>query len=189
MKDYIDKYHLKEGFLIAIIFPLIFVFSDSKSSNAFSHFISSFVIIFSLWIANFTLIDFRSVKKQFGKTKLLTIYGKLVASFILAILIYIAAGFLLDRSGSLLSEIRLSSGASFNSWLYLSIKIILFNALIILLKYLFDSNSDKRKIAFENEVLKRENLNALHETLKQQVNPHFLFNSLNTLKIFNQTKS
>jgi two-component system LytT family sensor kinase len=30
--------------------------------------------------------------------------------------------------------------------------------------------------------LKRENLNALHETLKQQVNPHFLFNSLHTLK-------
>jgi len=59
---------------------------------------------------------------------------------------------------------------------------MLFNSLIILIKYLFDINAEKRKIELENEVLKRENLNALHESLKQQVNPHFLFNSLNTLK-------
>ena len=54
--------------------------------------------------------------------------------------------------------------------------------MIILIKYLFDTHAEKRKVALENEVLKRENLNALHEILKQQVNPHFLFNSLNTLK-------
>lgn len=33
----------------------------------------------------------------------------------------------------------------------------------------------------ENEVLKQENLRSQLETLKNQVNPHFLFNSLNTL--------
>ena len=33
----------------------------------------------------------------------------------------------------------------------------------------------------KNEELKRENLLAKYETLKNQVNPHFLFNSLNTL--------
>lgn len=34
---------------------------------------------------------------------------------------------------------------------------------------------------YENEVLKQENLRSQLETLKNQVNPHFLFNSLNTL--------
>jgi LytS/YehU family sensor histidine kinase len=34
----------------------------------------------------------------------------------------------------------------------------------------------------ENERLLRENLHAKFETLRQQVNPHFLFNSLSTLK-------
>jgi LytS/YehU family sensor histidine kinase len=33
----------------------------------------------------------------------------------------------------------------------------------------------------KNEELKRENLQAKYEALKNQVNPHFLFNSLNTL--------
>jgi len=33
----------------------------------------------------------------------------------------------------------------------------------------------------KNEELKRENLQAKYESLKNQVNPHFLFNSLNTL--------
>ena len=33
----------------------------------------------------------------------------------------------------------------------------------------------------KNEELKRENLLAKYEALKNQVNPHFLFNSLNTL--------
>jgi LytS/YehU family sensor histidine kinase len=51
-----------------------------------------------------------------------------------------------------------------------------------LIKHAFDSNAEKRDIALENEMLKRENLNAEHETLKQQINPHFLFNSLTTLQ-------
>lgn len=38
-----------------------------------------------------------------------------------------------------------------------------------------------KNIKFENEQLKKENLRSQLETLKNQVNPHFLFNSLNTL--------
>ena len=34
----------------------------------------------------------------------------------------------------------------------------------------------------ENETLRAENLNSRYETLKTQMDPHFLFNSLNTLK-------
>jgi sensor histidine kinase YesM len=38
-----------------------------------------------------------------------------------------------------------------------------------------------KKAIEKNEELKRENLSAKYEALKNQVNPHFLFNSLNTL--------
>ncbi|HLN53320.1 MAG TPA: histidine kinase [Lentimicrobium sp.] len=41
---------------------------------------------------------------------------------------------------------------------------------------------DKQTIRFENEKLKRENLLSQYESLKNQVSPHFLFNSLTTLK-------
>lgn len=40
---------------------------------------------------------------------------------------------------------------------------------------------DVRKSMMEQERLKRANLQSRFETLKNQVNPHFLFNSLNTL--------
>jgi hypothetical protein len=41
---------------------------------------------------------------------------------------------------------------------------------------------DKQAIRFENEKLKRENLVTQYESLKNQVSPHFLFNSLTALK-------
>ncbi|WP_321333285.1 histidine kinase [uncultured Bacteroides sp.] len=47
---------------------------------------------------------------------------------------------------------------------------------------MFELLDEKQKIRIENERLLRENLQARFEMLRQQVNPHFLFNSLATLK-------
>lgn len=44
------------------------------------------------------------------------------------------------------------------------------------------SNYKSRKIAIENETLVAENMITRYEVLKNQLNPHFLFNSLNTLQ-------
>lgn len=180
MKRFIDKYDLKKGILLSIAIPTIFLALDGNPSNVFSHFIFSFIITFCFWMINAVLIDFKNAKTTAIKRPLY-FYTRFAASFILAVAIYIVMGLLLQQAGTILSPLRGNWGASFSSWFYLCIKIILFNSLIILIKYLFDINAEKRKIELENEVLKRENLNALHESLKQQVNPHFLFNSLNTL--------
>ena len=68
---------------------------------------------------------------------------------------------------------------------FLSVTVIRFTILIStiqIIKYMFEVSEEKQAILVENEKLKRENLNAQFQALKQQVNPHFLFNSLNTLK-------
>jgi sensor histidine kinase YesM len=68
---------------------------------------------------------------------------------------------------------------------FLSVTVIRFTILIStiqIIKYMFEVSEEKQAIQVENEKLKRENLNAQFQALKQQVNPHFLFNSLNTLK-------
>lgn len=44
------------------------------------------------------------------------------------------------------------------------------------------SNYKSRRIAIENETLVAENMITRYEVLKSQLNPHFLFNSLNTLQ-------
>lgn len=52
----------------------------------------------------------------------------------------------------------------------------------IMTSYLLRSMHLEEKVAVENETLRAENLSSRYEALKSQLDPHFLFNSLNTLK-------
>jgi hypothetical protein len=58
-----------------------------------------------------------------------------------------------------------------------------FTGIVVLSGIFFIKNvNDKQAVRFENEKLKRENLLTQYESLKNQVSPHFLFNSLTALK-------
>lgn len=59
----------------------------------------------------------------------------------------------------------------------------IFTGIVVLSGILFiKAIYDKQAIRLENEKLKRENLITQYESLKNQVSPHFLFNSLTALK-------
>ena len=53
---------------------------------------------------------------------------------------------------------------------------------VIMASYLSRSLYREKNIAVENETLRVENIRTRYETLKNQLDPHFLFNSMNTLK-------
>jgi len=55
--------------------------------------------------------------------------------------------------------------------------ILIFNVIL----RVFESQREKAELAYQNLSLQAENLKFQVDTLKQQINPHFLFNSLNTL--------
>ncbi len=55
-------------------------------------------------------------------------------------------------------------------------------AIAFVFSYLQRSLYYEKRIAVENEMLRAENLNSRYEALKNQLDPHFLFNSLNTLR-------
>lgn len=59
---------------------------------------------------------------------------------------------------------------------------ILINLTIYMFLYFLYQTYRNHKIELELERVKADHLTAQYESLKQQVNPHFLFNSLNTLK-------
>jgi sensor histidine kinase YesM len=56
------------------------------------------------------------------------------------------------------------------------------NIFIIILGDLILLKDKKQRVEYENSKLKISNLEARHNQLKQQLQPHFLFNSLNTLR-------
>jgi LytS/YehU family sensor histidine kinase len=56
------------------------------------------------------------------------------------------------------------------------------NTVILILLDLLLLREKKTEIEIENARLKQKNSEALYQQLKQQIHPHFLFNSLNTLK-------
>jgi two-component system LytT family sensor kinase len=56
------------------------------------------------------------------------------------------------------------------------------NTIILVLQDLVVMRENKAMVELENAVLRVKNVEALNQQLKQQIHPHFLFNSLNTLK-------
>jgi two-component system LytT family sensor kinase len=66
--------------------------------------------------------------------------------------------------------------------LMIEVRGILVNLTFYLFLHLLYQSYQNQKVGIELERTKTDNLGAQYELLKQQVNPHFLFNSLNTLK-------
>jgi two-component system LytT family sensor kinase len=177
----LKRYHLKEGILLASLLPGIFVFSSSSGTEVLIRFVLSFACILGFWLINFYFVDFSSKWNKQLDTNHRSIAIRIIIATGCAIGLYLAIGFM-DTSNLLLSQIRGELIKSPKAWFYLILRISLLNALIVLIKYVYDFTEEKRRIQHQNEILKRENALAMHEALKQQMSPHFLFNSLNTLK-------
>jgi sensor histidine kinase YesM len=189
MKIWARRYHLLTGFLLAVMLPGIFIFSGAHDHALLFRFVLSFLSIFSLWTLTFISIDFSPLWLKPGTVSRVKITLAILRTSLLAVIVYFLIG-LLDDTGMLLAQIEGARLYDAKAWFYIVLRVVLLNGLIILIKYVYDFSAEKARIQSEMEMLKRENLAAMHESLKQQLNPHFLFNSLNTLKslVKNDTK-
>lgn len=66
--------------------------------------------------------------------------------------------------------------------IFMQVRYLFINSIILFVLYSDELNSRNKRIQIEKEKLKQEHLAAQYEALKQKLNPHFLFNSLNSLK-------
>jgi LytS/YehU family sensor histidine kinase len=66
--------------------------------------------------------------------------------------------------------------------LMVEVRGILINLVFYMFLNLLQQNYENQHVNMELERFRNDNLSAQYDLLKQQVNPHFLFNSLNTLK-------
>lgn len=165
--------------LIGTVISLLFSPSDHLSwRNLYINTLYCFMIGASLWFGNFSINP--SLEKIF-RNKPLSPGWKFVLSifsmFFLSAIIIIVVNWLwvVALWGNDFSIYWMGSGKFI---MIVEMVVVLIIALVLYTNEFFHS---WREAVKNEESLKREKLALQYESLKNQVNPHFLFNSLNTL--------
>ena len=162
-------------FVLALFFTIVGKL-DETLTEQFRKFISTFINIILIWNGNILLIELFDRELTWEKN----IRHKLIVSGLIAILwpiiVHITYGiFIFPLIQGKPCELTSKENISY---LIISIAITLFINSVFVSMAFFKS---WRQTLQEKEELKRERINAEFATLKNQINPHFLFNSLNTL--------
>jgi len=133
------------------------------------------VIALIVWQGNFWLMQFIRKKYEWRYKK----YYKIILSLFLANIVY--SGFV---SGGMLYLWRLVSRESYSSWtpiLNTSLVIIIAASFITNIYEIIYLNQEREYNLTRAEQLNIAKAQAELEALKNQIDPHFIFNSLNTL--------
>jgi two-component system LytT family sensor kinase len=132
-------------------------------------FLAAFILF--IWIINILLLylaeKYPALKKR--------IYLRYAISFILCIPCILLVNFII--TGAFHSSAR----ATAHLYAIFVLGFIL-NTIVLIIQDLILLREKKSRIELENAELKFINVEATNQQLKQQIHPHFLFNSLNTLK-------
>lgn len=137
--------------------------------------ISTFILAFVLYIYNMYIE--KTLKKNKNTKLLAMILGSIIITVIMSFIFTTLHPYILGHAEHRLDidrKVRMYRNALMNDF---------FVTMVVVLSWqLIMSNYRSRKIAVENESLVAENLMTRYHNLKNQMNPHFLFNSLNTLQ-------
>ena len=131
-------------------------------------FISNFILFYSLYILNFDIIQ-----RKLQRTAKFWI--ACIGSIILSIIIDLCFNRLLvliHLDFHIANKILLAANL---------MKDLVIVSIVLLTTYLLHSIFNHQQTLLENQRLISENMRIRYEVLKNQVDPHFLFNSLNTL--------
>jgi two-component system LytT family sensor kinase len=134
---------------------------------------SAFAIL--MWYVNIYMFSYQSEKTPKRQIS----YRRLVNSLLIGIGIMFGLAWLQQL---ILSHINFGP-----VMLMIEVRGILINLVFYMFLQLLQQNYENQYVNMELERIKNDNLGAQYELLKQQVNPHFLFNSLNTLKAMVET--
>lgn len=175
---------LKDGWFIvlgitafALMNSLVF-FTEEWMTNGFSFqfcFLISVIEITLFWMTNRMLIVL--MRKWYPTVKHTT--KRVLFQFFFTTLICVGLSFLLSYFFDVTKFWRAS--LSWNDYIYQATVMMFF---VYIESVIYETTfyfSKWRQTVMETEQLKKSNLQSQLESLKNQVSPHFLFNSLNTL--------
>jgi hypothetical protein len=165
--------------VLGVFFGSLKVFNGDMlflSADWFRHSLFTFLMIATIWNGNILFIDLldeampwqRNIKQKIIISLLIAIGWPVIVHFGFNILVY---PLVMGQPCTLNSKENVS-------FLITSVTVtLLVNAIFTAIAFF----KIWRQSVKETEELKRESLSAEFETLKSQINPHFLFNALNTL--------
>ncbi len=138
-------------------------------------YLTDFIFIVVCWmIAREIIIFCRKIFPGIGNT-----IRRVTMLFSATVIISFVEGFLIVYALNYTNYYELSFSRT--DFFYTSGLILVFSLMIMAIYESLYSLREWNKLAVEAEALKRENLQSQLESLKEQVKPHFLFNSLSTL--------
>jgi len=132
----------------------------------------SFVLLFLLFMYNRRIMSIAFVKKW--RELFFAIFGSMLITTVLSVLF--------SYFPTLIDSRKPSSQFLFRMIRDGLVRDYSLTALVIMACHLMRSLYRQKAIAVENEELRTENIRSHYEALKNQLDPHFLFNSMNTLQ-------
>jgi two-component system LytT family sensor kinase len=130
----------------------------------------------TMWYFNIYMLSQKSKKPQRQQIS----YQKLLKSLLFGLVVMLGLAYIQQL---ILSHIDFGP-----AMLMVEVRGILINLVFYMFLNLLQQNYENQHVSMELERFRNDNLSAQYDLLKQQVNPHFLFNSLNTLKAMVETR-
>jgi Histidine kinase len=132
----------------------------------------TFIMWVLLWRGNSLLTDFVDSKISWYKFPSKRLVVGLIATIAYTVIAVLSAMFAFERIANF------NFGDAFEWTVYFSVILTIIISLILHSREFLLRG---RQAALDGEILQKESIRAQYETLKSQISPHFLFNSLNAL--------
>ncbi|AZA93809.1 Probable sensor-like histidine kinase YehU [Chryseobacterium nakagawai] len=171
----IDKKH-SIAFVLIVTTLLVFFYFMFQILTGKERSFSDFFIINLLPFVLIAWMDFLIINNIYKYLKIRNIYLHVALDLFISSLFSVFVIFLVNLS--LLGESALKSSPEI---IKSGIFIILWNSIVVLLIEIFFYNQQHLDAENKITIMEKEKIQYQYDTLKAQINPHFLFNSLNVL--------
>jgi two-component system, LytTR family, sensor kinase len=176
--DYMDffKNRNKIAFWSALLLAVFeiarqFALGDyPETGSATADFMAVFSCNWLIWRFNFFVDDFQ--ERQYGASNARNLLFR-------SLLIFCTGAAIVVVVESVVHRFFREAGSNI---LFYFLRGVFHNSVILLIYFAMQNQRRRQQVEVENAALKEENVSAQLDLLRQQVQPHFLFNALNTLK-------